>query len=57
MVTEKDGMTSHGAITALGMNKPIIVGAEAITALVQDGQLITLELDTGMIYEGQTGIQ
>ena len=39
------------------MNKPIIVGAEAITALVQNGQLITLELDTGMIYEGQTGIQ
>ena len=57
VVTEKDGMTSHGAITALGMNKPIIVGAEAITALVQNGQLITLELDTGMIYEGQTGIQ
>ena len=42
-------MTSHGAITALGMNKPIIVGAEAITALVQDGQLITLELDTGIV--------
>lgn len=53
-VTEAAGMTSHGAITALSMNKPIITGAEHITKLVQTGDLITLELDTGIIYKGQT---
>lgn len=56
-VTETAGMTSHDAITALSMNKPIITGAEHITKLVQTGDLITLELDTGIIYKGQTGIQ
>lgn len=57
VVTEVAGMSSHGAITALSMNKPIITGAEKITELVADGDLITLELDSGVIYKGQTGIQ
>ena len=57
IVTEATGMTSHGAISALSMNKPVITGAEQITKLVETGDLITLELDTGIIYKGQTGIQ
>ncbi len=57
IVTEAAGMTTHGVVTAFSLNKPIITGAEGITGLVQDGEMITLELDTGIIYKGQTGIQ
>ena len=56
-VTEAEGMSSHGAIAALSSNKPIIIGADRITELVESGELITLELDSGIIYKGQTGIQ
>ena len=56
-VTEVEGMSSHGAIAALSSNKPIIIGASHITELVESGELITLELDSGIIYKGQTGIQ
>jgi len=57
IITETNGLTSHGAIVALNLNKPIIVGAENILANVQNGDLLTMELETGLIYQGQTGIQ
>jgi pyruvate kinase len=57
IITETNGLTSHGAIVALNLNKPIIVGAEDILNNVQNGDLLTMELETGIIYKGQTGIQ
>lgn len=57
IITEASGLTSHGAIVALNLNKPIIVGAEHILEYVHDGDLLTMEIESGLIYLGQTGIQ
>lgn len=57
IITEVDGFTSHGAVVALNLGKPIIVGAENIINLISDQELITMEMESGIIYQGQTGIQ
>lgn len=56
IVTEEGGLTSHGAIVALSLGLPIIVGVPGATSLLKDGQLITLDVDQGLIYRGKACI-
>lgn len=52
IITEEAGLTSHGAIVALSLGKPIIVGATDIMAKVSDNDVLTLDFTSGIIYEG-----
>ncbi|MDX1654148.1 MAG: phosphoenolpyruvate synthase [Candidatus Competibacteraceae bacterium] len=55
IVTNRGGRTCHAAIIARELGIPAVVGTGNATALVQDGQPVTVscaEGDTGHVYEG-----
>ncbi len=52
IVTEEGGLTSSGAIIGLTLKKPTIVGASNVTKLIKTGDIITLDLESGIISKG-----
>ncbi len=56
LIVEEGGYTSHAAIVALNLNKPVIVGATDAMKIFKDGQLVTLDSEKGIIYAGKTRV-
>ncbi len=56
LVVEEGGLTSHAAIVALQYGIPVIVGANECMQKIKDGQTITVEASTGVIYDGTASI-
>lgn len=56
LVAEEGGLTSHAAIAALQYGIPAIVGARDACSLVTDGQFVTVDALTGMMYDGSVSI-
>jgi len=56
VVTEEGGYTSHAAIVGLNMKKPTIVGVDNAMELAEDGKLVTVDTERGIIYSGQTNV-
>ncbi|ACX51592.1 pyruvate kinase [Ammonifex degensii KC4] len=56
IVTEVGGVTSHAAIVGLEFGIPVIVGVEGATAILQDGQEVTLDGQRGIIYRGSARV-
>ncbi|AQS53030.1 Pyruvate kinase [Jeotgalibaca dankookensis] len=54
IVVEAGGLTSHAAVIAIAQGIPVIVGAQDITNLVTDGEIITADSRRGIIYRGAT---
>lgn len=55
IVTDKGGRTSHASIIARELGIPAIVGCGNATAVIRDGQIISVsccEGKTGFVYEG-----
>ena len=52
LITEEGGLTSHGAIVGLNLNKSVIIGVEGATTLFKDGDEVTLDPHQGHIYHG-----
>ncbi|MBF0281254.1 MAG: phosphoenolpyruvate--protein phosphotransferase [Zetaproteobacteria bacterium] len=46
-ITEQGGVNSHSIIVARGIGMPALVGAESILDLVEDGDVIILDAETG----------
>lgn len=57
LVTEEGGLTSHGAIMGLQYGIPVIVGVENAANLFSDGDVITIDGETGLIYRGKARIK
>ncbi|GBL56539.1 phosphoenolpyruvate synthase [Pseudomonas citronellolis] len=58
IVTNRGGRTCHAAIIARELGIPAVVGCGNATAVLKDGQQVTVscaEGDTGLIYEGELG--
>ena len=56
IVTDHGGTTSHAAIVSRELGVPAVVGTGNGTALLRDGQLVTLscaEGERGIVYEGK----
>ena len=53
-IVEEGGYTSHGAIVALSLKKPCVVGAANATELLKDGMEITLDSAKGIVYAGKS---
>lgn len=49
IVTDEGGLTSHAAIVSREMRKPCIVGTKVATKLLQDGMLITVDAEKGIV--------
>ena len=54
LVVEAGGLTSHAAVVAIAQGIPVVVGAENITSLVENGEVITVDSRRGIIYRGAT---
>ncbi len=52
LIMEQGGLTSDGAIAALHMNIPAVVGAEDATCLLKDGEIVTVDGERGVVYRG-----
>ncbi|MED3570831.1 pyruvate kinase [Cytobacillus praedii] len=56
LITEEGGLTSHAAVVGLSVGIPVIVGVENATALLKDGQEITVDSNRGVIYNGHASV-
>lgn len=55
IITDRGGRTCHAAIVSRELGVPAIVGTQNATALLKDGQVVTVSCaggDTGKVYEG-----
>lgn len=52
IVTEEGGITSHAAIVGLSLGIPVIVGAKNAMLQIKDGDTITVDAATGIVYKG-----
>ncbi len=55
-MTEHGGLTSHGAIVGLNFEIPTIVGAADATTLLEDGKIVTIDSESGQVYEGEARV-
>lgn len=56
IVVEQGGYTSHAAIVGLSLGIPVIVGVENATKELRDGETITIDSDSGLIYKGEAKV-
>ena len=49
LVTDAGGVLSHGAIVAREYGLPAVMGTKHATRVIQDGQLLSLDGDTGVV--------
>lgn len=56
IITEQGGLTSHAAIVGLNLNKPTIVGADNATSILEDGEIVTVDSTTGLVYKGEARV-
>ena len=52
IVTDEGGMTCHAAIVSRELGTPAIVGTKTATQILKNGQLVTVDGERGLIYEG-----
>ena len=53
LVTDGGGMTCHAAIVSRELGVPCVVGARTATTVLRDGELVTVDGATGVVYEGE----
>ncbi|WFD10832.1 pyruvate kinase [Tepidibacter hydrothermalis] len=56
IITQEGGITSHAAIVGLNLEKAVVVSATDIMSLVKDGETITVDTASGIIYKGNTRV-
>jgi len=52
LIMEQGGLTSDGAIAALHLNIPAVVGAVNATKLLKNGDIVTVDGARGVVYRG-----
>lgn len=52
IVTDGGGITCHAAIVGRELGKPVVVGARTATTSLRDGQVVTIDGDSGSVFEG-----
>lgn len=52
IITEDGSLTSHAAVIGLRLGVPVIVGVQGATSVIRDGEIITLDMQRGMVYAG-----
>jgi pyruvate kinase len=55
VVAEEDSLTSHAAVIGLRLGVPVIIGVKHATERIQDGAILTLDLQRGLVYSGAVG--
>jgi pyruvate kinase len=55
VVTEDSSLTSHAAVIGLRLGIPVLVGVKNATGMIRDGELVTLDMQRGLVYAGGAG--
>jgi pyruvate,water dikinase len=53
IVTDEGGMTCHAAIVSRELGTPAVVGTKKATSILRPGQLVTVDGEKGLVYEGR----
>jgi pyruvate kinase len=53
IVVEDTSLTSHAATTGLRLGIPVLVGVEKATAVIREGEMVTIDLQRGVVYSGK----
>ena len=53
IVTDEGGVTSHAAIVSREMGIPAVVGTNEATAKLKDGEIVTVDGNSGRVFEGK----
>ena len=48
-ITDEGGITCHAAIIARELKKPCIIGTKVATQVLQDGDLVEVDADKGVV--------
>lgn len=56
IIVERGGLTSHAAIVGLNFGIPTIVGANDATSILKDGDIVTVDAATGVVYKGEAKV-
>jgi pyruvate,water dikinase len=54
IVTDEGGMTCHAAIVSRELGTPAVVGTKKATSVLKEGQMVTIDGEKGLVYEGAT---
>ena len=57
IVTDEGGMTCHAAIVSRELGIPCIVGTRKATALLEDGEQVTVDARHGVVYQGTVALE
>ena len=57
IVTDRGGRTAHAAIVSRELGIPCIVGTGQATAILTDGQIISVDGSEGKVYEGKVAVK
>jgi pyruvate,water dikinase len=57
IVTDRGGRTAHAAIVSRELGIPCVVGTEKATAILKDGQIITVDGSAGKVYAGKIEVK
>ncbi|MCP1662935.1 MAG: phosphoenolpyruvate synthase [Methanocalculus sp. MSAO_Arc1] len=53
IITDEGGMTCHAAIVSRELGTPAVVGTKKATTTLKNGQIVTIDGDKGVVYEGE----
>jgi len=56
LITEEGGLTSHAAIVGLSLGIPVIVGVDGATNKIVNGSDITMDAESGSVYNGHASV-
>lgn len=56
LLVEEGGLTSHAAILGLHLEIPTIVGADEATEKIKNGETITVDALSGLVYRGEARV-
>ncbi|MGG0237003.1 pyruvate kinase [Bacillus rhizoplanae] len=56
LVVEEGGLTSHAAVVGVTIGIPVIVGVETATAILKNGQEVTVDAARGIVYNGHAEV-
>lgn len=54
IVTEEGGLLSHAAVVARELGTPCLIGVGSATAVLTDGELVTVDADRGLLIRSAT---
>lgn len=56
IVTDVGGLTSHAAIVGINLGIPVILSTTNATKLIKDGDILTVDAESGIVYSGEIKI-